>query len=139
MSAPEPKQVEARFPDDVWLDARQPPEVEALDADVPADEERRVERLPGAAGETDRERDPERPQERDRVGEQLSSEAAARRLAGQMAACLQGALLVRHAPAEVADTFVASRLVPSYAGTFGTLDADSSTLRSLVERTTPQP
>ncbi len=37
-------------------------------------------------------------------------EVGARRLAGQMAACLQGALLVRHAPAAVADAFCATRL-----------------------------
>ena len=54
-----------------------------------------------------------------------------------MAACLQGSLLVRHAPAEVADAFCASRLTPSYAGTFGTLDVGSDVLRFVVDRTTP--
>ena len=43
----------------------------------------------------------------------------ARRLAAQMALCLQGALLVQHAPAEVADAFCASRLGSEYAGTLG--------------------
>ena len=38
------------------------------------------------------------------------SRSAARRLAGQMAACLQGSLLVRFAPPAVADAFCASRL-----------------------------
>ena len=71
------------------------------------------------------------------LGDAVASEVSARRLAGLMAACLQGSLLVRHAPAEVADAFCASRLTPSYAGTLGTLDVSASTLRTLVERTTP--
>ena len=71
------------------------------------------------------------------LGDAVASEVSARRLAGLMAACLQGSLLVRHAPAEVADAFCASRLTPSYAGTLGTLDVSMSTLRTLVERTTP--
>ena len=52
-----------------------------------------------------------------------------------MAACLQGSLLVRFAPPEVADAFCASRLGTSYDGTFGTLDAGD--LRAIVERATP--
>src|SRR4029079_10031521 len=51
------------------------------------------------------------------LGDTGSFEAGARRLAGRMAACLQGALLVRFAPAEVADAFCASRLGPSDGGT----------------------
>jgi putative acyl-CoA dehydrogenase len=62
-------------------------------------------------------------------------EVGARRLAGQMAACLQGALLVQHAPAAVADAFCATRLGTEYGGTFGTLPAGD--LRSIVERATP--
>ena len=56
------------------------------------------------------------------LGDLAGLEVGARRLAGQMAACLQGSLLVRFAPAEVADAFCASRLGTSYNGTFGTLD-----------------
>ena len=52
-----------------------------------------------------------------------------------MAACLQGSLLVRFAPPEVADAFCASRLGTSYDGTFGTLPGGD--LRAIVERTTP--
>ena len=52
-----------------------------------------------------------------------------------MAACLQGSLLVRFAPAEVADAFCASRLGTSYDGTFGTLHGGD--LRAIVERATP--
>ena len=69
------------------------------------------------------------------LGDTSALEGAARRLAGQMAACLQGSLLVRFAPPEVADAFCASRLGRSYDGTFGTLD--SGGLRSIVERATP--
>ncbi len=71
------------------------------------------------------------------LGEGAANEGAARRLAGQMAACLQGSLLVRHSPAAVADTFMASRLTPSYAATFGALDVGSDDLRAIVARTTP--
>jgi putative acyl-CoA dehydrogenase len=63
-------------------------------------------------------------------------EAGARRLAGRMAACLQGALLVRHAPAEVADAFCASRLGTDYGGTLGTLPRGTD-LASIVTRATP--
>ena len=63
-------------------------------------------------------------------------EAGARRLTGQMAACLQGALLVQHAPAEVADAFCATRLGQEYGGTLGTLPRGTD-LRSIVDRTTP--
>ena len=55
------------------------------------------------------------------LGDVAGLEVGARRLAGQMAACLQGSLLVRFAPPEVADAFCASRLGTSYNGTFGTL------------------
>ncbi len=63
-------------------------------------------------------------------------ELGARRLAGQMAACLQGALLVQHAPAEVADAFCATRLGQEYGGTLGTLPRGID-LAAIVERTTP--
>lgn len=64
-------------------------------------------------------------------------EAGARRLAGQMAACLQGSLLVRYAPAEVADAFCDSRLGTTYGGTFGMLTSGSP--RAVVDRATPVP
>jgi putative acyl-CoA dehydrogenase len=44
-----------------------------------------------------------------------------RRLATLMALCLQGALLVRHAPPAVADAFCATRLDGDWAPVFGTL------------------
>jgi len=69
------------------------------------------------------------------LGDAATLEASARRLAGRMAACLQGSLLVRFAPPEVADAFCASRLGTSYDGTFGTLE--SADLQAIVERATP--
>ena len=47
------------------------------------------------------------------------AEYRARSLAGLIAVVLQGALLVRHAPAEVADAFCASRLDPGTGGPAG--------------------
>jgi putative acyl-CoA dehydrogenase len=64
-------------------------------------------------------------------------EAGARRLAGLMAACLQGALLVQHAPAEVSEAFCATRLGTEYGGTLGTLPRGTD-LAAIVERTTPR-
>ena len=69
------------------------------------------------------------------LGDVTSLEVSARRLAGQMAACLQGSLLVRFGPPEVADAFCANRLGASYHGTFGTLAGGD--LAAIVERTTP--
>jgi putative acyl-CoA dehydrogenase len=63
-------------------------------------------------------------------------EVSARRLAGQMAACLQASLLLRFAPPAVADAFCATRLGGDYNGTLGTLPSGID-LRSIVERTTP--
>jgi len=64
-------------------------------------------------------------------------EASARRLAGRMAAVLQGSLLVRYAPPEVADVFCASRLGGDggHDGTYGMLAGGD--LAAIVERTTP--
>jgi putative acyl-CoA dehydrogenase len=64
-------------------------------------------------------------------------EVRARRLASLMAQCLQASLLVRFAPAEVADAFCASRLGGQWAGTFGTLPRGTD-LRAIVDRTTPR-
>ena len=52
-----------------------------------------------------------------------------------MAAVLQGSLLVRFSPAEVADVFCASRLGSSYDGTFGALAGGD--LRGIVDRALP--
>jgi len=66
------------------------------------------------------------------------AERRARRLVEQMALALQGALLVRHAPAAVADAFCASRLGGDWGYAFGTLPAGVDT-RAIVARHTPQP
>lgn len=63
-------------------------------------------------------------------------EVSARRLAGQMATCLQAALLLRFAPTEVADAFCATRLGGDYNGTLGTLPKGTD-LGFLVERALP--
>ena len=63
-------------------------------------------------------------------------EVSARRLAGQMAACLQASLLLRFAPPAVADAFCATRLGGDYNGTLGTLPVGTD-LRTILDRTTP--
>jgi putative acyl-CoA dehydrogenase len=53
-----------------------------------------------------------------------------------MALVLQASLLVRHAPAEVADAFCASRLAGDWGHTFGTLSRGIDTA-ALVNRAAP--
>ena len=60
-------------------------------------------------------------------------EARARRLVERMALMLQGSLLVRFAPPQVADAFCASRLGGDWGGSFGTLP-HTLDLASVVER-----
>jgi putative acyl-CoA dehydrogenase len=72
------------------------------------------------------------------LGETGSLEAGARRLGGRMAACLQGALLVRFAPPEVADAFCGSRLGTSYDGTYGMLTSPGTDLAAILDRATPE-
>ncbi|HSN31832.1 MAG TPA: isovaleryl-CoA dehydrogenase [Ideonella sp.] len=50
-----------------------------------------------------------------------ADEAGARRRTEQLALLLQAGLLIRHAPAPVADAFVAARLDAPWRGSFGTL------------------
>jgi len=71
------------------------------------------------------------------LGDAAALEVSARRLAGRMAACLQGSLLVRFAPAEVADVFCASRLEEGHDGTYGALASPAQDLRALLDRATP--
>ncbi|MFJ6738375.1 acyl-CoA dehydrogenase family protein [Streptomyces sp. NPDC091279] len=63
-------------------------------------------------------------------------EGRARRLAERLALVLQGALLVRFAPPEVADAFCAARLGGDGGATFGTLPSTLD-LASVVERARP--
>ncbi|SNX64787.1 putative acyl-CoA dehydrogenase [Streptomyces sp. TLI_55] len=63
-------------------------------------------------------------------------EARARRLTERLALVLQGSLLVRYAPPEVADAFCASRLGGDAGATFGTLPSTLD-LTSVVNRARP--
>ncbi|SDO88329.1 putative acyl-CoA dehydrogenase [Pedococcus dokdonensis] len=64
------------------------------------------------------------------------AQAGARRVVEHLALTLQASLLARHAPAEVADAFVASRLGGAHGVTFGTLEAGLSAghARTIVDR-----
>ncbi|OIK06234.1 acyl-CoA dehydrogenase family protein [Streptomyces monashensis] len=63
-------------------------------------------------------------------------EARARRLVERLALVLQGSLLVRHAPPEVADAFCASRLGGDHGASLGTLPTGLD-LTAIVERARP--
>jgi len=63
-------------------------------------------------------------------------ESRARRVVEEMALCLQGSLLVRHAPAAVADAFCASRLDADGGLEYGTLPAGSD-FEAIVSRALP--
>ena len=63
-------------------------------------------------------------------------ETRARRIVERMALALQGSLLVRHAPAAVADAFCASRLAGDAGLQYGTLPAGTDT-DAIVARHTP--
>jgi putative acyl-CoA dehydrogenase len=65
-------------------------------------------------------------------------ETRARRVVEGMALCLQGSLLVRHAPAAVADAFCASRLGGDGGLEYGTLPAGSD-FEGIIARSLPQP
>ncbi|MFJ3231993.1 acyl-CoA dehydrogenase family protein [Streptomyces sp. NPDC086787] len=70
------------------------------------------------------------------LGDLEAVEGRARRLVERMALVLQGSLLVRHAPPEVADTFCASRLGGDWGSAFGTLPYGLD-LAPVVERARP--
>jgi putative acyl-CoA dehydrogenase len=65
------------------------------------------------------------------------AEDQARRVVERMALVLQGALLVRHAPAATADAFCASRLAGDRGQAFGTLPPGAGTA-ALIERAAPR-
>jgi putative acyl-CoA dehydrogenase len=75
---------------------------------------------------------------REELAEAGSLELRARRLVERMALALQGALLVRHAPAAVADAFCASRLAGDGGLQYGTLPVGVDGA-AIVARHTPQP
>lgn len=64
---------------------------------------------------------------------QSEHQTQARRLTESMALCLQGALLVRHAPAPVADAFCASRLDNDWGRAYGTLPSGLA-LDAIIKR-----
>jgi len=66
-----------------------------------------------------------------------ADERTARRLVEHLALTLQGSLLVRHAPAEVADAFCATRLGGEGGRAYGTLPAGVDTA-AIVERHRPR-
>ncbi|MFL4907803.1 acyl-CoA dehydrogenase family protein [Streptomyces sp. MMS24-I2-30] len=71
------------------------------------------------------------------LGDMESAEGHARRLVERMALVLQGSLLVRYAPPEVADTFCASRLGGDWGSAFGTLP-HTLDLAAVVDRARPE-
>jgi putative acyl-CoA dehydrogenase len=70
------------------------------------------------------------------LGDVGEVETRARRLVERIALVLQGALLVRHAPAAVADAFCASRLGGDWGVAFGTLPVGVD-CETIVERARP--
>jgi putative acyl-CoA dehydrogenase len=72
----------------------------------------------------------------DLLRERKVAEAEARRLTERMATVLQAALLVRHAPAAVADGYCASRLLGDWGHTYGTLP-DAVDSEAILQRAMP--
>ncbi|HET9716720.1 MAG TPA: isovaleryl-CoA dehydrogenase [Pseudolabrys sp.] len=70
------------------------------------------------------------------AGADRNDETQARALTRELVLGMQAALLVRHAPAEIADAFFASRLDGNAGSTFGLLPTGLN-LRSIIERATP--
>jgi putative acyl-CoA dehydrogenase len=65
-------------------------------------------------------------------------ESRARRVVERLAMVFQGSLLVRHAPAPIADAFCASRLAGDTCHAFGTMPPGIDT-RSIIDRSRPTP
>jgi putative acyl-CoA dehydrogenase len=91
-----------------------------------------VERATGA----DRRLDSRVARLRDHFADPHTLETRARRVVEDMALCLQGSLLVRNAPAGVADAFCASRLGDEGGLEYGTLPAGSD-FDAILERGRP--
>jgi putative acyl-CoA dehydrogenase len=69
--------------------------------------------------------------------DQGGSEAAARRIAEDLALALAGSLVVRHSPRDVADAFCASRFGGEGGRAYGTLPADTP-FKAIIERHRPR-
>ena len=74
---------------------------------------------------------------RDELGDAEELEYRARRIVELGALCLQGSLLVRHAPTEVADAFCATRLGDEGGRAYGTLPRGTD-CTAIVERHRPR-
>ncbi|MGZ6697181.1 MAG: acyl-CoA dehydrogenase family protein [Solirubrobacteraceae bacterium] len=73
---------------------------------------------------------------RDEFTDPEALETRARRIVERLALCLQGSLVVRHAPAAVADAYCAARLDGDAGLNYGTLPAGADTA-AIVARHTP--
>jgi|HubBroStandDraft_4_1064222.scaffolds.fasta_scaffold60621_1 putative acyl-CoA dehydrogenase len=71
------------------------------------------------------------------AGDPATLEQRARRVVESMALCLQGALLVRHAPSAVADAFCAARLAGDGGLEYGTLPAGTD-FEAIIARSRPE-
>jgi putative acyl-CoA dehydrogenase len=75
---------------------------------------------------------------KDQFSDPSTLETRARRVVEGMALCLQGSLLVRHAPPAVADAFCASRLGGDGGLEYGTLPAGTA-FQDIIARSRPVP
>jgi putative acyl-CoA dehydrogenase len=75
---------------------------------------------------------------KDQFADPATLEIRARRVVEAMALCLQGSLLVRHAPSAVSDAFCASRLAGDGGLEYGTLPAGVD-FEQIISRGRPQP
>ena len=73
------------------------------------------------------------------LGDPEALEHRARRVVEDLALALQGSLLVRHAPAAVADAFCAARLDGAAGLAYGTLPAGTDTAAIVARHTPPAP
>ncbi len=73
---------------------------------------------------------------KDQFGDAATLESRARRVVETMALCLQGSLLVRHAPPAVADAFCASRLAGEGGLEYGTLPGGAD-FDAIIARSRP--
>ena len=67
----------------------------------------------------------------------LRTESTARRIVEQIALALSASLLIRHAPHDIADAFIASRLAGPWSGHFGTLPRGANA-QAIARRVAPQ-
>ncbi len=70
------------------------------------------------------------------LGDLSDVEFRARRIVERAALALQGSLLVRHAPNEVADAFCATRLAGDHGRAFGTIPAGTD-VEAIIDRAWP--